>query len=171
MLQIAARAIADNIDLCSGHGGFAFANDAWLKVTALDSIYALARRFWGVDVEDMNRTLPLMRDCIKGVNWLTLLGRDLASRSDVRTNLEGLSSTADVTVEHWQRAIVMVAGSKPTVGDQERSDGSLDPYFAVAEALRPLFLRTHPDFLSERFATNGNTVGWLRRFLEPVGWR
>jgi hypothetical protein len=34
-----------------------------------------------------------------------------------------------------------------------------------------LFLQAHPDFPGERWVKNGNTVGWIRRFLDPAGWR
>jgi hypothetical protein len=60
ILRTAAIAIAENVELYSGHCGLVFVYDPWFKEDALDAIYALARRFWGVDlVEDLNETLPL----------------------------------------------------------------------------------------------------------------
>jgi hypothetical protein len=76
-----------------------------------------------------------------------------------------------VKVERHQNASDLIAGPHPVGGDQNRPDSSLDPYYAVASALRPLFLEEYPDFPSERFISHGNTVGWIRRFLEPGGWR
>jgi TseV toxin immunity protein TsiV len=171
ILRTAALAIVDNVELYSGHGGLVFVYDPWLKQDALDGIYAQARRFWGVDVEDLNRTLPLMKKSIKGVNWTTLVGRGFASSPEVQMALADLANVADVTIEQRRQANVLIAGPQPVVGDQHRPDHSLDPYYAVANALRPLFLDAHPDFSSERFVSNGNTVGWIRRFIDPAGWR
>jgi hypothetical protein len=171
ILRTVATTIADNIELCSGHGGFVFVYDPWLKADALDAIYALARRFWGVDVEDLNRTLPSMKKGIKGVNWITLVGRWFLDEPETPAGLDDLAKVPNVEVDQRKHATVLVAGPCPAAGDQHRPDHSLAPYFAVAKALEPLFLNTHPDFSSERFITNGNTVGWLRRFIDPAGWR
>lgn len=170
-IRTMAFAIADDIELYSGHGGLAFVYDPWLKEDALDIIYAQARRFWGVDVEDLNGTLPLTKEGIKGVNWITLLGREFISSDEIGSTLSNLTSIPDVTVEQRNHAIILIAGSEPVPGDQHRPDKSLDPYYAVANALKPLFLTHHPDFPSERFIQNGSTTGWIRRFIEPNGWR
>jgi len=59
-----------------------------------------------------------------------------------------------------------LAGPPPldTAVNYERGD-------QTARALPPLFLTEHPDFSGERFIKNGNTIGWIRRFLEPDAWR
>lgn len=171
ILRATAFAIADKVELFSGHGGFVFVYNTWLKGNGLDQIYAKARRFWGIDVEDLNCTLPLMTNGIKGINWITLLGRRFASEPQIQVALDFLAKEPAVDIERRQQAIVLIAGHQPVVGDQHRSDRSLDPYYAVANALKPMFLAHHPDFSSERFIKNGNTVGWIRRFIEPSGWR
>jgi hypothetical protein len=171
ILHKAASTIADNIELYSGHGGLVLVYNTWLIEDAFDNIYAQARRFWGVDVEYMNRTLPLMKEDIKGVNWITLVGQQFASAPEIRQALGFLVMRPEVTIEPCQHGSVLIAGPEPVIGDQHRPDRSLDPYYAVANALRPLFLTHHPDFPGERFIKNGNTVGWIRRFIEPNGWR
>jgi Protein of unknown function (DUF3396) len=171
ILRAAARAIADNVEVYSGHGGLVFVYDPWFKEDGLDAIYSLARRFWGVDVEDLNRTLLLMREHIKGVNWITMVGQPLASADDVPAAVKALEARRDVTVEQRRQATVLIAGPQPVAGDQHRRDRSLDPYYAVAKALEPLFVTAHPDFSSERFVTSGKTMGWIRRFLDLDGWR
>jgi hypothetical protein len=171
ILRTVAIAIADNVELYSGHGGLVFVYDPWLKEDAFDAIYAQARRFWGIDVEDLNGTLPLMKEGIKGINWITLLGSEFASRPEIGEALRGLAAKPQVMIEACQHGTVLIAGSEPVVGDQHRPDRSLDPYYAVAQALMQLFLTDHPDFSGERFIRNGNTVGWIRRFIDPSGWR
>lgn len=174
ILQTAARKVADHVEFYSGHGGLVFGYNPWLAEDAFDAIYAQARRFWGIDVEDLNGTLPLMKAGIKGVNWITMLGPKLASEESggiVQEALNQLAIVPDVTIEQRKHGAVLVSGPEPVVGDQHRPDNSLNPYFAVARSLEPLFINAHPDFSSERWVTNGNTVGWIRRFIEPDGWR
>jgi hypothetical protein len=171
ILEDAARAIADNVEIRSGHSGLVFTYDPWYESGALDEIYAQARRFWGVDVEEIVKTLPLMKEGIKSVNWITLVGRDFASRPEIQASLADLARVPNVTIEQRKYATLLIAGPRPVDGDQHRPDNSLDPYYAVAKALEPLFIKAHPDFSSERWVKNGNTVGWIRRFLNPVGWR
>jgi hypothetical protein len=171
ILRGAAQAIADNVKLYSGHGGLTFLFHSWLVEDAFDAIYAKARRFWGVDVGSTNDTILLMRTAIKGVNWITLVGQGFASAPEIQAALAGLTGAPSVTVEPRKHATVLIAGPRPVVGDQHWPDHSLDPYYAVANALRPLFLDAHPDFPSERWVKNGNTVGWIRRFIDPAGWR
>jgi AcrR family transcriptional regulator len=166
-----ANDIAENVEFHSGHGGLAFVYDPWRMEPALDAIYASARRFWGIDIEDLNHTLPLMKSSIKGVSWITLVGSEFASKPQIEPALRRADTIPEVTVERHRHGVVMLAGSEPVVGDQNRPDRTLDPYYAVANLLRPLFLMQHPDFPSERFVKNGNTTGWIRRFIEPDGWR
>lgn len=171
ILRTAALAIADNVELYSGHGGLVFVYDPWLKEGALDAIYAQGRRFWGVDVEDLNATLPLMKEGIKGVNWITIVGRRFASANDIEEALGRLATVPEVTIDPRQHGSVIIAGAEPVVGDQHRPDRSLGPYSVVANELKPLFLTHHPDFSGELFIKNGNTLGWIRRFIDPAGWR
>lgn len=170
-LRRTAQAIADHVELYSGHGGLAFVYDTWLKEDGLDAIYALSRRFWGVDVEDLNRTLLLMKEHIKGVNWITLVGRQFASKPEIPAAIHELAKVPDVIVERRPYGIVIIAGPQPVVGDQHRPDKSLDSYIAVARALKPLFVTAHPDFSSERWVTSGNSLGWIRRFIDPDSLR
>ncbi|MFD9898314.1 type VI immunity family protein [Mesorhizobium sp. NPDC059025] len=166
-----ALAVAENLPLHSGHGGLAFVYEPLLLDDAFDTIYSRARRFWGVDIEYMNATLPLTRNSIKGVNWITVVGNAFASKPGVRTALADLANVPSVTAIQRKQAIVLIAGEKPSACDRNRPDASDVPYTTLANALAPLFLTEHPTFPGERFATAGNTMGWIRRFLDPAGWR
>lgn len=170
ILVTAARRVADNVELYSGHAGLVFGYDPWLAEDAFDAIYAQARRFWGVDVEDLPGTLPLMREAIKGLNWLTLVGTQFAVGPAMRASLAGLAKVPYVAIDERKHAVVLMAGPRPVGGDHNRPDDSLAPYHAIAEALEPLFVKAHPDFPSERWFDNGNTLRWIHRFIEPDKW-
>lgn len=166
-----ASAIAQNVEFYSGHGGLSFTYDPWYLNSAFDFIYARSRRFWGIDIEYMNRTLPLMRAAIKGVNWLTLLGRCLPVDAEAAERVARLRGVEGVALDRCAQGVVVIAGDVPTAGDQHRPDRGLERYTSVANAFAPLFVESHPDFPGERFAVNGNTMGWIQRFVEPAGWR
>jgi len=170
-LRDAAAGIADNVELLSGHGGPCFVYDPRLQEGAFDAIYALSRRYWGVDVESLNGTLPLSASGIKGVNWITMVGNAWVSEPKFATGIAGLHGVPNVSVEQKRHGVVLTAGPAPVAGDQNFPDPSLDPYFAVGQALAPLHLSKHPDFPGEAFIRNRNTVGWIRRFVDPAGWR
>jgi hypothetical protein len=167
----AALDIADGAAFLSGHGGLTFSYDPWDIEEAFDAIYVRARRFWGVDVEYVNGTLPLVREGIKVVNWITMVGSAFMAAPEVASGVLALERAASARVERRAHGTVLIAAALPVTGDQNRPDRALDGYYAVAGALASVFLKGHPDFPGQRFATNANTVGWLRRFLEPDGWR
>jgi hypothetical protein len=168
LLERIALEMAGRFDFHSGHGGLVFVYDPFLEGSAFDAIYGLSKRFWGVDIESIDLTLPLMATHIKGVNWITALGNQLASQ--VAGPLEELRRQADVKVHGAGRGLVIVAGDAPSAGDQNRAPGSPAPYKKVADTLAPLFLPKHPDFPGDRFVKGGDTSAWVRRFIEPAAW-
>ena len=89
----------------------------------------------------------------------------------IGTALTQLANLPDVTIESRQHGTILKLGGQPVAGDQHRPDKSLEPYYSVARAIAPLFIDNHSDFPSERFINNANTVGWIRRFIDPDGWR
>lgn len=173
-LQNAALELADNIDFFSGHGGLTFTYDLSFKESSLDEIYAKSRRFWGVDIEDLDGTLPLMNEGIKGINRITVLGRHFISGNsapEVKDALIRIASIPNVSIKKCHYGNVLIIGQALVDGDQHRPDKSLDPYFAIGNELKMIYIKQHPDFPSKRFIENENTLGWIRRFIDPDGWR
>jgi hypothetical protein len=168
LLERIAVEMANRFEFRSGQAGLVFAYNPFLLETAFEAIYGLSKRFWGVDIEDLDRTLVRMATHIKGVNWITALGSDFAGK--VQDRIEELRQATDVRIHSAGKGLVIVAGDAPDAGDQNRAPGSPAPYQRVAEALAPLFLTTYPAFPSRRFIDAGDTTGWFRRFIEPAGW-
>jgi len=168
-LARAAFEWAEFLDIRSGHGNLSFTYDPWFLDRAFDDIHALAKRFWGIEIEHLNGTLPLMIDRIKGVSWLTLVGDPLRSLIDPRAAIT-LTQLPSVSVSQQLRALLVQLGPSPAIGDQNRPDGSLDNYYAVARELASLYLEQHPDFPGT-FINAGDSLAWVRRFLDPAGWR
>jgi hypothetical protein len=165
-----AMSIAGNVRFLSGHGGLVFVYHPWHKAAAFDYIFAKGRRFWGIDIEDLNASLPLMRDGIKGISWITMLGQ-VPGRVVNATSLRLDRPPHDVVVHRERHGYVFNIGSAPTAGDINRPGPELDPYFRFGGCIAPLMLTHHPDFGGALFVRTGSTLGWVRRFVDPQGWR
>ena len=167
-----ARAIARNVRFLSGNGGLTFAYQPWHKAVAFDHIFAMARRFWGVDIEDLNASLPLMREGLKSIGWITMLGQVGGASAGSASPPAFLANPIDnVTITTELHGVIMLVGAEPVAGDINRQAPELSPYFTLARCLEPLVLAHHPDFDGDLFAKSGGTVDWIRRFIDPQGWR
>lgn len=170
LLLEAARELADGQDFYSGHLGFCFGYDPERKIDAFTAIYPLARRFWGIDVEDLNGTLTLMKDAIKGVNWITLIGSAFAQTPAVAQAALLPQQNPLVQLEKRKKGLLFRVGDGPSVGDRHRPDAQLNALTQLGAALAPLIVRGHPHFCGDGFIKNDNTDGWFHRFDNPSGW-
>jgi len=166
----AARDLADRIEFLSGHGGFAFGYRPKKKFDAFSKIYPLARRYWGIDVEDLNGTLPLMKNAIKSPNWLTMIGAGLAQSEAVAKAVQLPQAHPLVKVERRANGMLLRVGDAPVVGDRHRPTPELDAMTALGTALAPLIVRDHPSFSGDGFIDHDNTNAWFHRFDDPDGW-
>jgi hypothetical protein len=105
------------------------------------------------------------------VNWLTLLGDSFLSDPETDASIAALREDNTISVHSQAHGIILQAGPQPEAGDANRLHPGLDPYFKIANALRSRYVTDHPDFYGEGFVQNRNTLGWIRRFIEPAGWR
>lgn len=170
ILRWLAYEIVDNVDVYSGHGGISFIYDPWQKEVAFDRIYVLAKRFWGVDIECLNSTLPLMNHSIKGVSWITVIGNNFLETKQLQ-KINSINFDPVIKVESLEKGVVFVVGDLPTIGDVRAiGNPDLNPYFNLSSVLNALFPTHHPDFSGALFFENGNTNAWVCRFLDPNGW-
>jgi len=162
-----AIALADGIPFLSGDAGYTCMFDPSKKAYAFNHIYAWAKRYLGLDVDDLNATLPVVLRAIKGANWLTLVGNDLWERLAEEA---GGPPRFDppVTAEQRQFGWVIRAGEHPVLADRNRREFP-EAYVAVERALLPIKIQSHPEFAG-RFEEEGATMAWLRRLVEPENW-
>ncbi|TGR13419.1 DUF3396 domain-containing protein, partial [Mesorhizobium sp. M8A.F.Ca.ET.202.01.1.1] len=69
-----ANELGKQIKYLSGHAGFCHLYEPYFKATAFAQIFAWAKRYWAVDVEDLNAALPFMHNGMKAISWLTFIG-------------------------------------------------------------------------------------------------
>ena len=162
-----ALLLSERIPFISGYGGLVTLFDAAHKNTAFDAIYAWAKRYPGLEVEDLNVTLPFVLHHVKGANWLTFVGNGLWSRLEEAAG--GLPSFGpEIAVIRTPHGIILRAGALPDIGDRNRRRWPA-PYAEVERALASLKVTEYGEFAG-RFEEEHATRFWLNRFLEPGVW-
>jgi hypothetical protein len=143
------------------YGGFFLQGRPGSKhaVESLDRVFALAMRYWGCEVEDIEATAEQMKKGYKCVSWLTLIGEPLRSR--FRDEINRARSVAHDSFES-QSGVLLQAAVEPSLMDRNRL-ADIRGYGQIAQALLPLQIIEHESFGGNRW-TEENTVAWLRRF-------
>jgi Protein of unknown function (DUF3396) len=160
----------NRLPLWWGSGGYVFHHTAGPAFTAHTRLAALAKRYWGVQIQDLT---SLQWDGLKGmpgVNWLTLIGEEFAGCQGL--TIEGLATAAKTEVGLSHRlgpnAVAIAAGPEPLNGDLNAGE-DLDAYLRVARLLQPFLLTQHTP-LAGPFAKPAVLSAWLGRFNNPQAW-
>jgi hypothetical protein len=165
-LRAFAGDLLDIVSCLSGYGGYVFQRHASLLKSSYDQIYAWSRRYWGVEVVDLDVTVDYMRTAYKAVNWITIIGDPLAQAHSDALQRAKLAAHA---FEVRSGGTLLTTGPVPLLGDRHR--GRLTGYEAVALALQPMQVQDHAPFGDGTLSrwTEENTNAWLRRFTDPSG--
>ena len=160
-----AREVIETVSFISGHGGYVFAYASDRKTPAFDRIFALARRFRGMDIEDLPVTLPHMRNALKPPCWLNMVGRDEGPGADLWPQLHGLQAEGGVEVIVGRHGFLARLSKRPEPLDVNRQ-GLVPPgYLSYGAAIEPERLRDIDMLSGRRFSDDrGATEEWLRRF-------
>lgn len=155
--------ITESVPIHSGHGGLAFTYSPFQKIDAFEKIYALSKRYWGIDVEDLNASARSKGEFLKTISWLTLLGNPLFS--SVVEGLDSLADDADIVQHKMHHGMVIRVRTAPDAFDIHRP--TTDAYHRLATRLEPVLPTEHYAFEGLGFGTEDATVDWLRRFVDP----
>ncbi|WP_250520457.1 MULTISPECIES: type VI immunity family protein [unclassified Caballeronia] len=151
--------------VCSGYGGYLLQGRPSSKYeeVSFERIYALARRYWGCDVEEIELSARELKRGYKCLSWLTVIGEPF--RTQFQKELAQAKLAAFDFVDGPFATLLQVSDS-PTLGDRN-VQADLKPYFDVARALLPMQIKSHEPFWSTRWE-GGQTMAWLQRFTH--GW-
>lgn len=145
----------------SGFGGWFFKPATHIS-ESYDEMYAVCRRFWGIEAWRLDETVDYVVSDYKSVNWLTLIGESLRQRDP-----DAVEAAEQAAIAHWKtpNGVVLQAGERPQLGDQNRKE-PMPGYEALAAALLPLQLTTYGTFGGQRW-DEASSLAWIRRFTHP----
>jgi hypothetical protein len=133
--------------------------------------FQMAQRYSGLMVDSSpHMDLTELRDGIKGINWLTLLGPRYIEQLGGMVALKQQLQLPDVGLQETDNGrLIIQAGTLPDVGTPE--NGHPPTYVAVNRVLKSVRVQ-NPDQLhtcmddAEGF-TKTNTLAWYARFDDP----
>ena len=111
----------------------------------------------------------LKNEYIKGVDWLTIVGDDLAQKLGGRDAIRAQLQQPAIHVEDYDGGLIVQAGDYPSLGAVE--DGLPPSYVAVNHVLKPLRI-PNPDSLHHYMPDRESfdkehTAKWYARFDVP----
>ena len=127
-----------------------------------DSMFAVARRYWGLEAHNLDVTVDHVLEGYKCVNWLTIIGEKLRKQDPEAVEAAKAAAFAHVDTG---TTVLLQAERAPRFGDRNRRE-VLDGYVAVAKALLPLQIQEHAPFGGTRWDED-NTIRYIRRFTHP----
>lgn len=160
-------ALLNIINCVSGNGGYIFQGQPRGPNSNISfkQIFSWAKRYWGVEVQDLDLTVQYMLDSFKCVNWLTVIGGHLA-----KIDPEVISDAEKAAYQSMEidDNVLFQASEAPLLGDRNRKE-KLEGYFALSKALEPLQVVKHDSF-ANGFGSGwdeASTNAWIRRFTDP----
>jgi hypothetical protein len=159
-----ARRLARKLKFASGLGGYAV---NWHKLGELahlarKDIYVISQRHPGIDIPDLAGDMEVISQGIRGVNWLTFLGKEYVDRLG---GIEPLKKKLDekILCDPVSDGIVIQAGPQPETGDVNRRL-TLPLYHKVGKNVAKLRVKQHMPFIPSPKDDEQATHKWLARF-------
>jgi hypothetical protein len=125
MVRLAESALR-TVPLHWGSIGITFAHVSGPRHIAYKRIAALAKRHWGVQIQDLSTLQWDATRGMPGVNWLTLIGNEFASSKGLDTDAiaSGASALAQqgVYCRRGSFGLALAAGPAPMLGDLNVGD-------------------------------------------------
>ncbi len=154
------RALAACLRLRWSNAGLGYSGWERLQYDATNrAVYAHARRHPGYDIGEYFRTIDDWHNAIRTVNWLTILGPELAKRA-AQAN-PSLKSEPEVTIEPFDANLWIRAGEAPLPGDTNRRQKPR-PYVRADQLVRSVRATQSRSFGDPW--DDDTTGAWLRRF-------
>ena len=153
-----AAELLDVAPFTSGFAGYFF-KPAVDEPDSYDTMYAVCRRFWGIEAWNLDVSVCYLKQAYLSVNWLTLIGAELG-----RLIPEGMEEAKRHAVDaiDGKYGTILQASDVATLGDRNAGE-PMDAYFAIARALMPIQVTTFESFGGRRW-NDDNSFAWVRRF-------
>jgi hypothetical protein len=160
-----AQELCSQLHFLSGHAGYSTNIDLdFPSYEENGHVYALSRRYRGVDFGKPVMFADFMKHGIKTVNWLAFLGDELIAKVGGKSGLRSKLSH-EIIIHDLPHGLMIQAGAEPKMGDVNRNE-NLQLYQEVGRALAALRI---PDEVLRSYDGIGgteNTKNWLDRFFK-----
>ena len=127
------------------------------------SVYPIARRFPGLEVDYPISHVRHLENGIKGVNWLTILADNWLEKLGGKSHLQ-IQLGKDFIFYDYPGGVIIQAGTHPQVGDVNRQNIP-EHYRKLSRLLKPIRV-DYPDVLhgDPRGFNQERTQEWFNRF-------
>lgn len=129
-------------------------------------VIPLARRFPGLELDMPISHRRKLRDGIKGINWLTIIGDVLCAKLSGRSALAQAAIAEGLGTIEYEGGVIIQAGDAPEPGDLDRD--VVPPAYRIANALLYPLRAVYDDVIIaeevDGFDREAFTSAWLSRF-------
>jgi len=125
------------------------------------TVYAISKRFLGIEVDDPLSHVLYLKGGIKGVNWLTVLSEIWLNKLDNSMELiDGLPS--EYKTYRYSEGVIIQSGLYPELGDTNRNL-NLKSYPKLAQILKPIYIKDHGRMKAYEGFDYEGTMKWIMR--------
>jgi hypothetical protein len=160
------RTICHRIGPLSGYAGIGVIEplDILARKEFQPAVRSIAERFPGLEIENRTTHTIHLKEGIKGVNWLTILGSKWIAEMGGIDYLRGCLNDS-VIFSPYGEGLIIQAGPKPQIGDVTANRWP-QHYVALAKVLKRIQIKNHYPF---HFGGPGRldyeaSLAWLFRF-------
>lgn len=157
------QSVSHKLPFLSGHAGYTFEVSKYYENTgAFDKALSLSMRYKEIDISEPKFESVVKKNlCIKGINWLTLLGEGLATQIKASSGIK----YDNLSFREIDGKLIVQAGERPVVADGNR--GETSPAYREAYALLlPIIVKNPiPLSIEGEFGDKiEKTLEWIHRF-------
>lgn len=168
-LLLVMKLLCDALPVQQAHAGYLCHVSDVSRGAGFDQAWSWARRYYGPHIIDTVQTSWDAPHGIWSSSWLTAVGTRWLQPQQPLASLATTKLAAPISTIQTQHALMLRAGDRPTVGDQNQFD-DLSAYTLACRALEPALIAAHSP-LPGMFDDHESTRLWIRRFLEPTPWQ
>lgn len=158
-----AKNLARRMRFASGHAGYSANVDPDLGTEDEGGpVYALSRRYKGVDFGEPQAIARAINQGIKSINWLTFINTGYVNKLGGKDKLKA-NLGENILVHELSHGIMIQAGPRPEVGDANQRE-KLPYYHRVGKVLKEIRFPNEAIGDYELVGSPEYTAEWLARF-------
>lgn len=156
------NSLCQKVPFYCGTAGFVFQRSPFKFSATISKVAALSNRYQGIEIRASEREAYWAAKGLVSVNWITLLGQDLADQLGGKASITK-KLPKGCTVTQLDHGISIRAGDQPLIGDKNSGNDELALWRQVYKVLKPAQF-VDPVYEFDPFEFDGErTIDWLTR--------